>query len=341
MQPATIHTPTRRTLAATLELRILEAIERGGKGSALTNSLSDHARLVSGAEIQDVADAIERLVNERVIEAEKYSADTGTFVPWADFGSPRQFFHGPPFGDPRLRLTARGRKWFEEHKHELPTNEEIQQDILQYLGTAEIARPGARVDVSEIARSLLLNDWTAKRVAEQLVADGLIAGQLEGTCFILQLTGNGRAWLKPDMQKRNILPVEQYGWHERITAMSGALFRDGHYKNAVLEAHICVINRVKELSGLALDGDSLMNRAFGCDNKSVPALALNPLATEAERDEQRGFMYLCKGLVALRNVGAHTNLPIDDPMAAHEHLALASLVLRTLDRISPAVSTAP
>lgn len=41
--------------------------------------------------------------------------------------------------------------------------------------------------------------------------------------------------------------------------MSGRLYMDGHYKQAALEAYIRVIDEVKRLSGLPLDGDRLMN----------------------------------------------------------------------------------
>ena len=121
-----------------------------------------------------------------------------------------------------------------------------------------------------------------------------------------------------------------YQLHPEIEQVSGALFRDGHYKQAALEAYIRVIERVKELSGLFEDGDRLMNRAFGCENQD-PIIKFNSLATEAERDEQRGIMYLFKGIVSLRNSKAHSNRLFNDPFRAHEYLALASLLIRLLE----------
>ncbi len=73
-----------------------------------------------------------------------------------------------------------------------------------------------------------------------------------------------------------------------------------------------------------------MNRAFGCDGR-VPVIQFNNLRTDEERDEQRGFMYLYKGLVGLRNSKAHSNRLINDPNRAHEYLALASLLLSVLE----------
>jgi len=82
---------------------------------------------------------------------------------------------------------------------------------------------------------------------------------------------------------------DQYRFHAEIERVSGQLYRDGHYKQAALEAYIRVIEEVKAKSGLNLDGDSLMNHALGCDGR-VPAIQFNDLQTEAERDEQKGIM---------------------------------------------------
>lgn len=123
---------------------------------------------------------------------------------------------------------------------------------------------------------------------------------------------------------------DQYQFHPEIERVSGALFRDGHYKQAALEAYIRVIDEVKQRSGLALDGDSLMNHAFGCTNRA-PVLRFNSLANSPEQDEQNGFMLIFKGIVGLRNSKAHSNRLFNDPMRAHEYLAMASLLMRLLE----------
>ena len=73
-----------------------------------------------------------------------------------------------------------------------------------------------------------------------------------------------------------------------------------------------------------------MNRAFGCDNRT-PAIQFNTLQTDAERDEQKGFMFLFIGIVALRNSKAHSNRLFNDPHGAHEYLALGRLLMRVLE----------
>jgi len=126
----------------------------------------------------------------------------------------------------------------------------------------------------------------------------------------------------------------QYRFHAEIERVSGALFRDGHYKAAALEAYIRVIEEVKQKSGLGFDGDTLMNHAFGCDGGRLPVVKFNSLVADEERDEQKGFMYLFKGIVGLRNSKAHTNRLFSDPLRAHEYLALASLLLRVLEELT-------
>lgn len=123
---------------------------------------------------------------------------------------------------------------------------------------------------------------------------------------------------------------DRYNFHAEIERVSGALYRDGHYKQAAFEAYIRVIDAVKARSGLYDDGDSLMNRAFGAD-KQTPVIQFNTLSTDEERDEQRGIMFLFKGIVGLRNSKAHSNRLFNDPSRAHEYLALSSLLLRLLE----------
>jgi uncharacterized protein (TIGR02391 family) len=126
-------------------------------------------------------------------------------------------------------------------------------------------------------------------------------------------------------------PLDQYLFHHDIKKVSGDLLRDGHYKQAALEAFICVIERVKVQSGrIDLDGDNLMNHVFGSENRD-PIIKFNPLTTDAERDEQKGIMFLFKGIVGLRNAKSHSNTLFNSPQRAHEYLALASLLMRLLE----------
>jgi uncharacterized protein (TIGR02391 family) len=132
---------------------------------------------------------------------------------------------------------------------------------------------------------------------------------------------------------RQPLKAGEYSLHPEVERVSGALYRDGHYKQAALEAYIRVITEVKSRSGLLLDGDPLVNQAFGCDNRR-PVLQFNDLSTDAARDEQKGLLFLYKGVVGLRNTKAHSNVVFDSPERGFEYLALASLLLRLLETAS-------
>lgn len=135
--------------------------------------------------------------------------------------------------------------------------------------------------------------------------------------------------LQDDAPPRTSSGSEIFPLHSEIQAVSGRLFHNRHYKEAALEACIRVIDEVKNLSGIADDGDSLISKAFGCE-KQPPVIQFNDLSSDAERDEQLGIMNLFKGLVGLRNMKACTNSPVDDPLRARELLGLASLLMRLL-----------
>ena len=128
----------------------------------------------------------------------------------------------------------------------------------------------------------------------------------------------------------------RYDFHPAIQQVSGQLLRDGHYKQAAFEAYVRVLEEVKQRSGLALDGDQLVNRAFGIDSQT-PMIQFNSLQTAAEKDEQKGILFLFKGVVGLRNAKAHSNRLFNDPYRAHEYLAIASLLMRLMEiaRVNP------
>ena len=150
-----------------------------------------------------------------------------------------------------------------------------------------------------------------------------------------------------------VLPIGNYDYHPEIERVSGQLFRDGNFRQAVLDAFIHVIATVKERTaltnrqGVPYEGDDLMNNAFSPD-KQVPPVQFNPLRNTADKDEQRGIWNLFRGVVGLRNYKAHIVSAFDDPHRAHEYLALASLLMRLLDMATynspqpqPAVPASP
>ena len=104
-----------------------------------------------------------------------------------------------------------------------------------------------------------------------------------------------------------------------------------NYFHAVLEATKGVAERIRQLSGLGSDGADLVNEAFAIKN---PILALNPLVTETEKSEQKGFTNLLIGVFGtVRNPLAHAPkvvwpMPEQDAL---DILTLISFVHRKLD----------
>lgn len=118
--------------------------------------------------------------------------------------------------------------------------------------------------------------------------------------------------------------------HPRIAAAASSLFRDGHYRNATLDASLALADYVKEKSGRHdLDGATLMRTVF---SRSNPTLVFNRLANQSDLDEQEGMMHLFEGvMLALRNPRAH-RLDADAAEYARESIAFMSMLAKRLDR---------
>jgi uncharacterized protein (TIGR02391 family) len=58
------------------------------------------------------------------------------------------------------------------------------------------------------------------------------------------------------------------------------------------------------------------------------------LQTNEDKDEQKGMMFLFKGIVGIRNKKTHTNVILNDPVRATEYLSLSSLLMRLLDQFA-------
>ena len=103
------------------------------------------------------------------------------------------------------------------------------------------------------------------------------------------------------------------------------------YFHAVLEAMKSVADKIRDRTGLADDGNALLDRALAGDS---PMLAINDLKNESERGEQRGFANLVRGAFGMfRNPTAHAPR-IYRPMKkddAEDLLSIVSLIHRRLD----------
>jgi uncharacterized protein (TIGR02391 family) len=137
----------------------------------------------------------------------------------------------------------------------------------------------------------------------------------------------------------------RYDFHSRIKEVAFKQFENNDFKGAIQNALVEVIDQVKiktnhpkNANGKELDGDDLMNQVFGCDNQ-VPKIKFNELQTSLDKAEQRGLMYLFKGIVGVRDKKAHLNFMQHDPTNTIEYLSLASLLMRLLDEHAPVRKT--
>lgn len=126
--------------------------------------------------------------------------------------------------------------------------------------------------------------------------------------------------------------LEDRGAHPEVFKYCKAELLDENYFHAVLEAIKGVGERIRNMSGLGADGAELVNTAFSVKS---PILALNPLNTETELSEQKGFSNILVGLFgAVRNPTAHAPKLIWEmtEQDALDIFSLISFVHRKLDK---------
>lgn len=165
--------------------------------------------------------------------------------------------------------------------------------------------------------------------SQQQFADGIprAVSLLEG---LIKNLAEKQSDFSSDTQTRVRGVFNDLELHPRIADVSADLFRDGHYRNAVLDAAVALVHIVKEKSRRHdLDGADLMRKVF---SKNNPILAFNDLKDQSELDEQEGLMHLFEGAVlALRNPRAH-QLVQDTPQEALEYIGFLSFLAKLLDR---------
>lgn len=118
--------------------------------------------------------------------------------------------------------------------------------------------------------------------------------------------------------------------HPEVLRFCQAELLVDNYFHALLEANKGLAQRIRDLSGVQLDGAALVDKVFSVQN---PILAINRLVTESERSEQTGYATLLKGCFgAIRNPLAHSpRLFWDGEEDAADILSMLSLLHRKLD----------
>ncbi|MCG8440415.1 MAG: TIGR02391 family protein [Caulobacterales bacterium] len=125
--------------------------------------------------------------------------------------------------------------------------------------------------------------------------------------------------------------LKDRGVHPDVLEFCREELLQDNYFHAVLEAVKSVSAKIRSKSGLTDDGAALVDRALTGD---PPLLAINPLTTESEKSEQRGFANLVKGTFGMfRNPTAHEAKIYwrMNEADAVDLMSLVSLVHRRLD----------
>jgi uncharacterized protein (TIGR02391 family) len=119
--------------------------------------------------------------------------------------------------------------------------------------------------------------------------------------------------------------------HPEVLKYCKAELMQENYFHAVFEAAKSVAQRIRDMTGIQLDGAQLIDKAFV---ESNPIIWINGMRTETEKSEHKGFALLIKGaFAAIRNPTAHEPKILwqgeDD---AADYFTLLSLIHRKLDK---------
>lgn len=119
--------------------------------------------------------------------------------------------------------------------------------------------------------------------------------------------------------------------HPEVLKYCKAELMQENYFHAVFEAAKSVAQRIRDMTGIQLDGAQLIDKAFA---ESNPIIWINAMRTESEKSEHKGFALLIKGaFAAIRNPTAHEPKILwqgeDD---AADYFTLLSLIHRKLDK---------
>ncbi len=218
--------------------------------------------------------------------------------------------------DPMMTKWKRLHNAFVERQNKSGNRRAVLEFIRQAMKPARYARQPARFEPlrTNVNRALAFSG---------LAIDA--AGKLYNITPAQTLTeANRRAEeLRADLTQRGV--------HHDVLRFCRAELVADNYFHAVLEATKSIADKIRSRTGLTDDTATLVDKTLAGDS---PILAINPLSTESQRSEQRGFVNLVKGTFGMfRNTTAHEAriLWTMDKADAEDLLSLASLIHRRLD----------
>ncbi len=103
-------------------------------------------------------------------------------------------------------------------------------------------------------------------------------------------------------------------------------YRNGHLRDAVLNAFVAVFDLIRETAGLKLDGQRLVSETFSLEK---PKLIFSEIDSDSGRNDQKGFLQILTGAyIGIRNPKAHSLHHDLDENKAAQYLVFASLLAR-------------
>lgn len=122
--------------------------------------------------------------------------------------------------------------------------------------------------------------------------------------------------------------------HQRLLVACKPEILQDNYFHLIFESSKIVLSKIREISGLNLDGNKLVNQCF---NVNKPVIVLNTLQTESEKSIYKGLKSLLNEIVYLyRNPKAHEPKIYSETSEIDTIYALMTMskALKILDRCS-------
>lgn len=116
--------------------------------------------------------------------------------------------------------------------------------------------------------------------------------------------------------------------HPWIVQHAFEQYRNGHFRDSVLNAFVSLGDLMREKTGVGEDGAALATQVLSLKN---PKLVLSDIKTESGRNDQIGFLEIIKGaFIGIRNPKAHSIRHDLTESKAAQYLVLASLLARRI-----------
>ncbi len=120
--------------------------------------------------------------------------------------------------------------------------------------------------------------------------------------------------------------------HPTIIEHAYEQFKNGHYRDAVLNSVVAIFDFIRARTGLKDDGADLIGKALSTSN---PYLILSELESESGRNDQVGFLQILQGAYkGIRNPKAHSLTHDLNKYKAAQYLVFSSLLARRIEEAS-------